>query len=411
MIKVACTGGDHLVTVSQDRAGRARVEFDQHDRRAEQILLALGGPRPACLQVPGQMAALRPVERSPIERARWVAAGVTTPGELARWRDIADPDTAGRWRALGVQHAAEAAGWVEGEVDIECAERWVVAGLSLEDLAGWNTLGVWRPEQLPPWLASGVRDGRDARYWAMTASEPQDVRVWMDAGAIDGPDVIDWLGAGAHAPSALEAWRRAGVRSGGAACRWVKAGAKNGAEVAAWRAAGVETAASRAMWGSAGVAVPYQLIPWRSLRINSGSAAAEWVRPRLITGLDELAAWHAAGVTEPCRARELDRAQQTPAGVVEVRARRRRQSQDCDGRPALTVRYAGRREVTEVYFYSYGWRSARAEATHWVASELIGGEEVPRSRRHGLVVPGTEPWRLDAGESGTWTRNGLDVGA
>jgi hypothetical protein len=160
---------------------------------------------------------------------------------------------------------------------------------------------------------------------------------------------------------------------------------------------GVADGRELAGWATAGVGHPDQLEPWRRLGVTSGRVAARWVRPRLVTGLDEIAAWHDWGITDPHAAREINQTGQLPPGVAEARReglrRLRGHRPRADGRAALIVRGAGG-VTTEVNLYAYGWACDRSVATHWVAADFLESGELPNTRRSGpLVHPNDEPWR------------------
>ena len=382
--------------MSEDAAGRARCTLHHHDRLREAVLGGLGGDPPACTAVPRHLAALAKVEPSAIERARWLHAGVTSAEEVAAWRVLGGPGTARRWLALGLPNAQEARHWESWDVDLDCAEAWVSAGVPLDNhIIWWRRLGVEHPDQTAPWIDAGVIDAKDAKDWAFAGIDnPDQVRSARAAGVVDGADAIGWWAAGAA--TELVAWRSAGVNSGTAALQWVRAGVSTAAEVTQWRTAGVTDGTDRAGWAAAGVAHPGQLRRWHRLGITTGAKAASWVRPRFVTGLEEIEACHDAGINDAQLARELEKRARLPAGVVIARRQgwhRLRGEWDLrDGRPRLVL--PTRTGVTEVHFYAYGWSCHRHAATHWFAIDLCDGNEVTGSRRSGMLRhPNAEPWR------------------
>src|SRR5579875_2117564 len=142
-------------------------------------------------------------------------------------------------------------------------------------------------------------------------------------------------------------------------------------------------------WTWAGVARPDQIGPWEdSAGVSGGVQAARWVRPRLVTGPEEIRIWRDAGVDDPDEARLMLKHGREPAAVARARAAAlallRRLPGGGDGRVPTCVS-SGTGLVTEIYWYAYGYCCVPAAATHWYAIDFAGDREVRASRRDGLV--------------------------
>lgn len=373
-IEVDCGGGRHRVTMRADRLGRPRWTLHDHDRSTEDVLAALGGEPPPCSMVPRLSRTLAAVVTDMEERVRWIGLGVTSAADVSTWRRVGGIDDAAGWMTLGVDSPADALRFVTRRLSLPLARRWAADGHPpSDDVLYWLDAGVNEPDERGAWLAAGADCGRVAASW-------------VGAGATTSEEVSRWRAAGVEGGRDLYEWRRLGVRDVDGVRCWMDAGVKDG------------LSASR--WMRAGVAETYQLEKWRALGFRSAHLAAGWAfpYPGFIRGFAELEAWFAAGITKVWVAMDLDRTHRIPASVLDARLRCERKRlagiAGLGGRPQVVEAVPGNEDrVREVYFYCYGRRAAREDATHWVSAEVEAGAEVVGTRREGaLGGPDAEPW-------------------
>ena len=191
---------------------------------------------------------------------------------------------------------------------------------------------------------------------------------------LTGPEAARWIELCGDA-TAARGWRTAGIVDPDELPGWFEAGIRDPAELQGWT------------W--AGVARPEQIGPWEdSAGVSGGVQAARWVRPRLVTGPEEIRIWRDAGVDDPDEARLMLKHGREPAAVARARAAAlallRRLPDGGDGRVPTCVS-SGTGLVTEIYWYAYGYCCVPAAATHWYAIDFAGDREVRASRRDGLV--------------------------
>ncbi|MDP9401798.1 MAG: hypothetical protein M3P85_00365 [Actinomycetota bacterium] len=373
-IEVACGAERHRVTLRTDSIGRARWTLHDHDASTEDVLVALGGTPPPCAMVPRLSRRLAPVVPDVEERFRWIGMGARSAAAVRNWRQVGGIDDAAGWNALGVHSPDAALRFVTRRMSLPLARHWAAEGHPpSDDLLGWLDAGVGGPDEIAAWLAAGVKRGPDAASWAGAgATTPEEVARWRSAGVKDGRDLYEWSRLGVGDVESLRRWMEAGVGCGLEASRWMRAG----------------------------VAEIHQLERWRALGITSGFLAANWAfpYPGFIRGFAELEAWFAAGVTNTCAAMSLDEDDQIPPAVLETRRRCERKRlagiAGLDGRPQLIEAIPGyENRVRRVYFYCYGRRAAREDATHWVSLDVYNGIERRNRRREGaLGDPERRPW-------------------
>ena len=287
--------------------------------------------------------------QSPASAVRWAAA-LGGPDDVVAWKlcGFPRPELAGRWRKMGLGPGM-ARRWRQAVWSPNRAEAWLQAGIrDPAGIAGWRLLGVLSPEQREPWTAAGVIFGNEVEIWAtLGVRSPDDVRRWIRAGALGAADAAawgrvgvtlgdlgrigDWLRTGAEDGRDAAAWAEAGVGPSGLA-EWKAGGVSGGrelvalrvlgveapSEVQSWRSAGVRGAAMAEQWVKAGVRSLEDLRRWHDAGVTSGAAAVDWVSPSFATGPSEVAAWRAAGFTEPANARTCGK---IPDRVAEIRRR------------------------------------------------------------------------------------------
>jgi len=445
-VAVVCGGADHRVVLKIDGLGRIRCVQTDHDQRAESVLETLGGKPSACGAVRRATTRLRSAVPKAIERARWVRvgvrdlddldawrnAGVRKPGVAEHWLTFTNRDLVAAWRGRGFRSPGQAAPWASAGFDPGCAQLWAKAGKTTEEAltwiaygvasaasaAGWGQLGVDSPEETEPWVRAGVVSGSEAEVWArLDVRSPTDVRRWLRAGAVDAEDAVAWVGFGVsldQAPSQIREWRSAGAVSGQDAAAWWRAGAEcselsdwradgvgNGRELLLWRALGVESRKDLRRWRAAGVAdaedakawvragvrCSAHLVSWQAAGVWEAREAASWVWPPFVGSVEEVAAWKAAGVTDPAEARRRLDTGRLPESVRTVRCECLSRFLPPDGgRPgevgAARNGACPTAVTTERYFYAFS-RPCRPEmATDVIEVDFdADGNEVSRNTR------------------------------
>jgi hypothetical protein len=335
---------------------------DHTNKDAEAVLIALGASGPPCFEVHASIDELRRSGLAGLEAARWIALA----GDVYSARE-----------------------WADSRYDLESAATWIRAGITQPSLVeDWRRLGVEDADQTAPWRAVGVSRPNEAAAWARVGvTRPNDVRVWKKAGAVDGHDADAWVSAGASGPGEVLRWRYHGTTAS-TMKSWRWAGIIDPAELPAWFQAGVDSPAELRDWYGAGVGHPDQIERWAAVGVMSGQEADHWVRPRLITGPEEILAWCDAGVADPDRARILIQQCREPATVAHHRAvalsRMRFLPDGTNGRvPTRLCR--GGDLLTEIYWYAYGFSCVPSVATHWYTVDFAGDVEIRDSRSEGLV--------------------------
>jgi hypothetical protein len=362
------------------------VAAPDHDNEdAEAVLIALGAAGPPCFQLQAAIDELRRGGLAGLEAARWIAL---------------------------TRDAGSARRWADSLHDIESATTWMRAGVTEPArVDGWRRLGIDDAAQAARWVAVGVPDANEAAEWArIGVTRPGDVSVWKKAGAVDGDDAGAWVRAGASSPGEVLRWRYQGVKAS-TMRSWRSAGIIDPAELSAWFEAGVDSPAELEGWYRAGVGHPEQIYRWAAAaEVSRGEDALRWVRPRLITGPEEIAVWRRAGVNDPDRARAMILRYEDPASVAQHRAvalsRLRYLPDGTDGRVASRICRGGDL-VTEIYWYAYDFSCVPSMATHWYAVDFAGDVEIRDSRGGGLVhhpaveaVGGVVPFILARSSSG-----------
>ena len=443
-VLVPCGGEDHRVRVAVDRRGRCQFELLDHLKEAEAVLRALGAPPTSCSEVRRALKGLRGELADPRQWIRWIevgvrgvadletwqGSGVSEPDVAKRWQEVTIPQLVGLWRKNGFGTPTVAAVWaacgftplVAGEwrsngFSVDEAFLWTAAGIgAAASAAGWRAVGVNRPEETEPWVRAGVRLGTEAAVWAagVAASNPDDVRHWLlagatgagdarawrragvdlgclelintwtNAGALGGRDASDWNEAGER-PEGIARWKAAGVASGRELILWRCLGVENPDDLRDWRRAGVTDGAQAEGWLRVGVRGFGGLSLWHSVGITDPQVALGWVRPAFITGFDELVAWVRAGVRDSAHARALFGRNRTPGAVYAVRSEafKRLGTGSGSGRPGQVI--SARPGAipgavrTERYFYAF-WHFCRPEeATDVVEVDIdTDGNEVSR---------------------------------
>jgi hypothetical protein len=350
-----------IVTASRGRSVKVATP-DHTNQDAEAVLMALGGSGPPCFEMHASIDELRRSGLAGLEAARWIAVA----GD-----------------ARSARH------WADSRHDVESAATWIRAGVTEpSQLEGWRRLGIEDASQIAPWTAVGVPGPDEAAAWARAGVTcPTDVTVWKKAGALDGHDADAWVSAGASGPGEVLRWRYHRMTAS-AMSSWRWAGIIDPDELTAWFEAGVNSPAEVQCWHRAGVGHPDQIEPWTAVGVTSGEDAAGWVRPRLITGPDEILAWRHAGVADPNHARVLIQRRQEPATVARHRAvglsRMRFLPDGTDGRVPTRICRGGDL-LTEIYWYAYDFSCVPSVATHWYTVDFAGDVEIRHSRRDGLV--------------------------
>jgi hypothetical protein len=362
-IPVRCGRALHRVVVKPGRGRSVKVATPDHTNAdAEAVLIALGASGPPCFEVQASIDALRRGGLAGLEAARWIAIA----GD-----------------------ARSAKQWADSRHDIESASPWIRAGVSdPAQVEAWGRLGIEDATQMARWAAVGVRGPNEAAAWARVGvTRPYDVTVWKKAGAVNGDDADAWVQAGASSPGEVLRWRYQGVTAS-TLRSWRSAGIIDPAELPVWFQAGVDSPAELQGWYSAGVGHPDQMERWAAAGVTRGEDAASWVRPRLVTGPEEILAWRQAGITDPDRARTMILQYSEPASVAHHRAvalsRLRFLPDGTDGRVATQVCRGGDL-LTEIYWYAYDHSCIPAVSTHWYTVDFACDEEIRDSRRRGLV--------------------------
>ncbi len=363
VIRIPCGGAIHRVVVTPGRGRSVHLANPDHPNRdAEAVLIALGSSGPPCLEVRASIDELRRLGLAGMEAARWIAVAGGAPA---------------------------ARPWVQSGYDVESAAGWIRAGIARPSgVVGWRRLGIDEPGDLAPWQAIGVQGPDEAAAWAgVGVTRPGDVQAWRAAGAVDGHAAEEWARGGAATPAEVLRWRRHGLTP--TAMRgWRQAGVVDPEELPAWFEAGVANPVARLCWHWAGVGHPDQIDRWKAVGVTSEEEASRWVRPRLITGPEEIRAWRDAGVADPDRARLLIQQRREPTSVADLRAvglsRLWFRPDGTDGRVATQICRGGDL-VTEVYWYAYDFGCVPEMATHWHAVDFAGHDEIRNSRRAGLV--------------------------
>jgi hypothetical protein len=362
-IPVRCGRAVHRVIVEAGRGRSVKVATPDHTNQdAEAVLIALGAAKPPCFAVQASIKELRRCGLAGLEAARWIAVA----GD-----------------------ARSARQWTDSRYDIDSAATWIRAGVTEpSQVEGWRRLGIEDATGIAPWTAVGVVGPTEAAAWARAGvTRPGDVRVWKKAGAVDGHDADAWLRAGASGPGEVLRWRYHGINAS-TMSRWRRAGIIDAAELPAWFEAGVESPVELEGWYRAGVGHPAQIEPWAEVGVTSGWDAARWVRPRLITGPEEILAWRQGGVASPDHARTLIQRGSEPATVAHQRAvalsRMRFRPDGTDGRVPTRICRGGDL-LTEIYWYAYDYCCVPSVATHWYTVDFVGDAEIRNSRRDGLV--------------------------
>ena len=179
VLRVACGGEIHRVSVYRGRRGDGSRTLHEHDEEVEAILRALGGAAPGCLLVAELLDRLAGVVDDPLERARWVRYGVTDAAEVREWRCLGMDSVAMIRARRGLRIDRGWTGWASiGARTVGDVERWWSIGVRVPAAARtWIALpGVVSFEEVVAWRRLGISVG-EARDLNETCRLPAQVRA------------------------------------------------------------------------------------------------------------------------------------------------------------------------------------------------------------------------------------------